>query len=241
LRDRKADAVATPSAVDEMAPVPILYFSDVLCVWAYVTQLRVDEVTRTHAGQVAIAHRFCSVFGDTAAKIGAGWADRGGFEGYADHVSDLIGAFPEATIDRRVWRKTRPASSMGPHLFLKAVQLAEAAGTCEAGAFEQTTWDLRRAFFRDAFDIASADVQREIAARRGLASTAIEPFLRDGRAHAALARDYKDAETMGVQGSPSFVLNEGRQKLYGNVGYRIIEANIQELLRRPDAELASWC
>jgi len=46
---------------------------------------------------------------------------------------------------------------------------------------------------------------------------------------------------MRIEGSPSFVLNEGRQKLYGNVGFRIIEANIQELLRAPGTDQVSWC
>jgi len=36
------------------------------------------------------------------------------------------------------------------------------------------------------------------------------------------------------------LLNEGRQKLYGNVGYRIIEANVQEILHQPGNQ-ASWC
>ena len=46
---------------------------------------------------------------------------------------------------------------------------------------------------------------------------------------------------LGVKCSPSLVLNEGRQTLYGNVGYRIIEANIEGLLREPAAGAASWC
>jgi hypothetical protein len=46
---------------------------------------------------------------------------------------------------------------------------------------------------------------------------------------------------MHIEGSPSFVLKEGRQKLYGNVGFRIIEANIQELLRVADGDQASCC
>ena len=46
---------------------------------------------------------------------------------------------------------------------------------------------------------------------------------------------------MRIEGSPSLVLNEGRQKLYGNVGFRVIEANIQELLREPRINDASWC
>jgi hypothetical protein len=46
---------------------------------------------------------------------------------------------------------------------------------------------------------------------------------------------------MGIEGSPSFVLNEGRQKLFGNVGFGILDANIQELLCSPQTGQASWC
>ena len=31
------------------------------------------------------------------------------------------------------------------------------------------------------------------------------------------------------------------QKLFGNVGYRIIEANIEALLATPRPDQASWC
>ena len=61
------------------------------------------------------------------------------------------------------------------------------------------------------------------------------------RPFARLAADYQDADKMRIEGSPTFVLNEGRQKLYGNVGFRVIEANIQELLRAPAGDQASWC
>jgi hypothetical protein len=56
-----------------------------------------------------------------------------------------------------------------------------------------------------------------------------------------LAADYQDAERMRIEGSPSLVLNEGRQKLYGNVGFRLIEANVQALIHAPAADDASWC
>ena len=54
------------------------------------------------------------------------------------------------------------------------------------------------------------------------------------RHDARLQRDYD------VQVSPSLVLNEGRQHLNGNVGYRVIEANVRELLHKPADEM-SWC
>ena len=61
-----------------------------------------------------------------------------------------------------------------------------------------------------------------------------------GAAHAALDCDFQLKEKHGVIGSPSLVLNEGRQIIYGNVGYRVIEANIQELLNQSENQ-ASWC
>jgi predicted DsbA family dithiol-disulfide isomerase len=82
-----------------------------------------------------------------------------------------------------------------------------------------------------------------VRARRGLGTDigAVEEVVHSGRAFARLAADYQAANHMRIEGSPSLVLNEGRQKLYGNIGYRLIEANIQELLRVPLAGEASWC
>ena len=150
-------------------------------------------------------------------------------------------AFPEIGLNPDIWLTARPASSTGPHLFIKAVQLVEAAGGCATGAAAATTWALRRAFFEEARDIARWEVQCEVGRRNGVDPAGVEALIHDGAAFAALADDYREAETMGIQGSPSFVLNEGRQKLYGNVGFRVIDANITELLRAPSEDQASWC
>ena len=57
---------------------------------------------------------------------------------------------------------------------------------------------------------------------------------------AALCRDVELRDQFRVEGSPTYIMNEGRQKLYGNLGYKIIEANVQEILHRPENQ-ASWC
>ncbi len=46
---------------------------------------------------------------------------------------------------------------------------------------------------------------------------------------------------MSIEGSPILVLNEGRHKLYGNVGFRIIQEHIEEMLRVAGGDQASWC
>jgi hypothetical protein len=40
---------------------------------------------------------------------------------------------------------------------------------------------------------------------------------------------------------PILVLNQGRQKLYGNIGFWLIEANVQSLMRTPTSDDVSWC
>ena len=57
---------------------------------------------------------------------------------------------------------------------------------------------------------------------------------------AALLSDYGASDAQGIKGSPSWVMNQGRQVLYGNLGYRILHANVEELLSHPEQE-ASWC
>ena len=224
-----------------MTTVPIHYFSDLLCVWAYVAELRVNAVKGAFGDQVRFEPSFCSVFGDSPRKIGAGWAAKGGFEGFNSHLREVAARFPEIEIHPDLWLTVRPASSTSPHLFVKAVRIAESEGACAAGAADQVTSGLRDAFFRLARDIATRAVQDAVAEGIGIDRGAIQARIDDGSAFAALAGDYQDAEAMGIKGSPSFVLNDGRQKLYGNVGFRVLEANIQELLRTPSTDQASWC
>jgi predicted DsbA family dithiol-disulfide isomerase len=222
-----------------MKAVSITYFSDVLCVWAYIAQLRVDAIKSAYGQQVSFDYRFCNIFGDTARKIPAAW--KNGYAGFNEHLCSAAAAFPEIVLNPTVWLSTRPASSASPHVFLKAVQIAEKAGAAAPGTAERTLRAMRRAFFEQALDISSWDVQCEVGKDTQIDCQEIRRLMDCGEAFAALASDYQDADAMKVQGSPTFLLNEGRQKLYGNVGYRIIDANIQELLREPSSGQASWC
>jgi len=219
----------------------ITHYSDLLCVWAYVGEARLEEIRAQFGDEVEIEHRFCSVFGDSATKVGDGWQSRGGYEGFAAHVHEVAARFDAVTVHPDLWLTTRPASSDSAHLLVKASQLVEARGEVEAGTSEKLAASLRRAFFCDCQDIARWQVQTDVANTLGLPLPTLEVELRSGAAHAALARDAHDRDKWGVRGSPTLILNEGRQKLYGNVGYRVIEANIQQLLREPTAGEASWC
>ncbi len=223
-----------------MKTVALTCFTDVLCVWAWIGELRLAELRRTHGEAVAVNQRFCNVFGATALKIQANWGAKGGYEGFAGHLAHVMEGFPELAASPDLWRRVRPASSLPAHLALKAVQAQAAAGGApDLG--DRAILLIRQAFFEQGRDISATSVLDDVISAAGADLADVHARLARGEAHAALMADYQEAQALGVKGSPSLVLNEGRQTLYGNVGFRVIEANIAELLREPQAGAASWC
>jgi predicted DsbA family dithiol-disulfide isomerase len=229
--------------------VSIDYFSDILCVWAYIAQIRLDQLRQDFADQIDIRCHYISVFGDVHNKIANNWQDRGGFEGYRQHLDQITRQYDFISLHPDTWKHTRPYSSMSCHLFLKAIERLQELHQISCtpipechnrSLFEEAAWQMRLAFFRDGRDIGRLDEQQRIAAQLALPGEDIQQLLDSGEAYALLSNDYDLKEQMMVTGSPTFVLNEGRQKLYGNIGYRIIEANIHELLETP-TDQASWC
>jgi predicted DsbA family dithiol-disulfide isomerase len=213
----------------------LTYYSDVLCVWAHISQARVDEVAERFSDDVSIDYRFCSVFGDTAHKIGIGWAKRGGYAGFGNHLCEAVSEFGHIRLHPEIWQRNRPKSSTPAHILMKAVQRVEKR-QCKAVLHE-----LRLAFFERCLDISRWSALKAALEVSGVSVNDVQEAIDSGAAHADLEADRRDQQILMVQGSPTFILNEGRQKLYGNVGYGVIEANIKELLRSPAAGAASWC
>jgi predicted DsbA family dithiol-disulfide isomerase len=220
--------------------VRITHFSDLLCVWAYVSQIRVDQLETDFPGRIELDYRYLHVFGDVAGKMEAAWSGRGGQAAYAEHVRGIVDGFDHVDVHPRVWLDNTPTSSMPAHVVLCAVRLIEQAGAVEVGTASRTAWRMREAFFGAGEDISDRDVLLDAARRCGVESGQATAMLDDGRAHAALAADLELAHDQVIRASPTLVFNEGRQRLTGNVGYRIIEANVRELLDHP-AEQQSWC
>jgi len=94
---------------------------------------------------------------------------------------------------------------------------------------------------RCALHLGPTDILEQLLEKSNIDIESIRAVFRTGEAHALLESDQREKESLQLSGSPTFVLNEGRQKLYGNVGYGVIEANIKEVLKSPNAEAASWC
>lgn len=213
----------------------LTYYSDVLCVWAYISQARINEVARKFAGQISITNRFCSVFGDTAHKIGVGWNDRGGYEGYGNHLREAVAGFDHVKLHPEIWQRNRPASSTPAHVLVKAVQRVDSRRS------EAVLHELRSAFFERCLDIGRWSVLQDTLEFAGVSVHDVREAIDSGIAFADLEADRREQQRLMVQGSPTYVLNNGRQILYGNVGYGIIEANLIELIRSPVAGAASWC
>ncbi len=227
----------------------IAYFSDVLCVWAYTAQIRLDELRRQYGDRIRLSYHFIPVFGCTAQRVGEGWREEGGYAAFGEHVRGVCRQFPHVQVSERLWQGEVPASSSSCHLFLKAVQLLEQEGRIDPAGqsafegrslFEELSWRVRLAFFSDARNVADITCLLSLAGELGLPLEAIRRLIDHGEAMAALCRDIELRDEFKVEGSPSYVLNEGRQKLYGNVGYKVIAANVEELINRPEGQ-ASWC
>lgn len=235
--------------MSENATIRIQYFTDVLCVWAYTAQIRLDELMKHFGHEIDISYHFMPIFGCTDRRIGEGWKDKGGFAGFCQHTREVCETFPHVEINQDVWAVNAPKTSASVHMFLKSIQLLEKKGIIDTERkeefnnktiFEEAAWRTRLAFFRDALDIGRQDEQMKIAASLDLPLDLLQEQMHNGEAMAELFCDIDLRDEFKVEGSPTYILNEGRQKLYGNVGYRIIEANVLEIINQPFHQ-ASWC
>ncbi len=216
-------------------PLVIDYYTDMLCIWAWIAQRRIEELQEQWSDKVVLRHHYLNLFGDTETRIGQQWADRGGYEGFARHVQEAADPYDDAPVTDDLWLRVRPQTSANAHLVLKSVALM--AGE---KASEQFALQLRKAFFVHGVDIGQLHILFERVHEQGFDLDMLKQTLESGAAMAALMADYKAATELNIKGSPTWIMNHGRQTLYGNVGYRVLHANIEEILKNPLHE-ASWC
>jgi len=216
-------------------PLTIHYYSDILCIWAWIAERRNQELLSQWENKIKFEHHYLDLFCDTQKRIGEGWHKKGGFEAFAEHVKKSAEPYIDAAIHTDVWTKVRPSTSANAHLAIKAAGIISDHKTAESFALA-----LRQAFYVQALDIGQLEVIYEVAQHNNLDKKEISECIKNGQAIAALFSDNKLALQQRIQGSPSWVMNDGRQLLYGNVGYRVLQANVEELLKKPQQE-ASWC
>jgi predicted DsbA family dithiol-disulfide isomerase len=219
----------------DSSPIQIDYYSDVLCIWAWIAQPRLEELHKQWGEQIKVHHRYVDIFGDARSKIPMQWGEVDGYEKFHTHVAQAGAAYDHTDIHPDIWTKVRPSSSLTAHLVLKAIGIVggdEPVDTMSAL--------IRQQFFTEAADIGNLDVLLNMSSEVGIQHSEIRSVVQDGRAMAALSADLRSVKDNSIKGSPSWVLNNGRQILYGNVGYRILNSNVEELINNP-ADEASWC
>ena len=214
--------------------IQVDYYSDVLCVWAFINESRLQEVKDNLGKDLDINMLFLPNFSDCHNKINNAWAERGGFEGYAEHVVEVAEKF-DITLHSDTWFKVRPTTSMLAHSAIQSVLACHdkltSSDYCSAA---------RHAFFIDGFDISQWDVLKAIAVKMDIDWKKVDQYFHQGHSLANLQQNFQQASTQHITISPAWVFNEGRQKLIGNVGYRVIEANLKELVENKPLPQA-WC
>ena len=211
------------------------YYSDVLCVWAWIAQRRMEELIEDFGDQIEVRYLYVDVFGNTEEKMAALWSAKGGYDGFGQHVLQSASGFDEAPVNINIWRKVQPSTSANAHLVLKAV--CSVFGETES---IRLALSIRRAFFIDTLNVGDLGVLYKLLEAQHLDINLVLESIRNGSAMAALMRDYQLAKAGNIKGSPCYVLDNGRQTLFGNIGYRVLRANVEELLKNPSGE-ASWC
>lgn len=76
---------------------------------------------------------------------------------------------------------------------------------------------IRHAFFEQARDVSEMDVLREILQENKLMTLPVMQYLKCGQALADVFSDFKVAEKEKVPGSPTWIMDGGRYRFYGNI------------------------
>jgi predicted DsbA family dithiol-disulfide isomerase len=224
------------------SPIVIDYYSDILCVWAWISQQRINKLNENWGSKIIWRYHYVDIFGDTQHKMKTQWKDKGGYSGFAKHVIDSAHSYDLDEVSPHLWTAIQPASSAQVHQAIKGIEIL--LGAPAAIKFAEA---VRHAFFVEGLDISLISVLNEVIEHTFSDSHdtsnvifELKQLFDNGQSIAALMQDYQKAKVEGIKGSPTYVLNNGRQNLYGNVGFRVLNANIEELLKKPINE-ASWC
>ncbi len=213
-----------------MSRLSFTYWSDPLCIWAFVAQSKLDALLEEFGDQVDVLHRVVPVFGSVPWRFRKGsWAAKG-VEGRVAATRKVASMFGHDGVTGAVWRQDPPASSWAPALAIKA-----AFGLADDGMIEKDRacafqWRLRQRFFVDDVNIARRAEQLRVAVDSGVPVAELERRLDDGTALAALFEDHQAREAQMIAGSPTYVFDGGRAKLYGNFDANVLHATVQQLL-----------
>jgi predicted DsbA family dithiol-disulfide isomerase len=205
------------------------YWSDPLCIWAFVAQDRLDRVLHDFAGKLDVDYHVVPVFGSVPWRFERGpWA-AGGVAARVEATRKIAHEHGHPEVDGECWRGDCPASSWSPGMAIEAVAAMVASGEAPPDAFTRYQWEVRRRFFVERDNVARRAVQLAIARDLDIPVAGLESRLDDGSALAALWEDHREVESQRIEGSPTYVFDNGRAKLYGNFPFGVLHATVEEL------------
>jgi len=222
-----------PTPVDPSAPraLHFEYWSDPLCIWAYVAQSKLERVIAEWGPHLAIRYRIVPVFGSLPRRFTTGSWSAEGPAGRRVATADVARAQGCDGVTGELWTSDMPSSSWPAGAAAKAVFLLEERGEAEVGSGATYLRALRRRAFEANQNICRRSVQLAVAEELGVSPQRLDALLDDGLPFALLAEDDEDRRTAGVRGSPTYVFDGGRAVLYGNFPFEVLHATMEQLLR----------
>ena len=105
-------------------PLRIEYFSDIMCVWAYAGQIRLDELSHQFGARIHVEYRFMNIYGDVPRRI----QEHCGGEAepqlaYARKMRAVAARFEHTNMHDDAFAKVVPKTANQAHMVLAAVRL----------------------------------------------------------------------------------------------------------------------
>ncbi|MDH5491316.1 MAG: hypothetical protein OEY14_05130, partial [Myxococcales bacterium] len=116
-----------------MMPVRFSYWSDPLCIWAFVGQKKLDDLLEEFGDRFEVVYRVVPVFGSVSWRFREGAWARDGIEGRVRKTREIALANGHPEVQGEVWARSTPSSSWAPGAAIKAVFSLEAEGKLDAG------------------------------------------------------------------------------------------------------------
>lgn len=207
------------------------YWSDPLCIWAYVAQVKLDRLLNTHGPSLTVRYHIVPVFGSMPWRFSAGSWAAAGPEGRREATERIARDQGFKGVTGETWTSDAPASSWAPGMAIKAVLSMEDDEQAPAGSGALYQRALRAEFFEKNRNTARRKVQLDVATSLNLNIALLEQRLDDGTALAALWEDEHHRTEQRIQGSPTYLFDGGRARLYGNFDESVLQATVLTLLQ----------
>ena len=144
---------------DERAELSFSYWSDPMCIWAYVAQPKLDRLLAETDGRLDIEYRVVPVFGSMQARFRDGpWA-KAGPAGRVKVTRDIAREHHCDEVSGECFRGDIPASSWAPGVAIKAVALCERDQLLAHGATSDYLRKLRAALLVENKNIARRQIR----------------------------------------------------------------------------------